>query len=249
MGPPQSSRALILRTRAYGESDRIVCFLSEDFGKLSGIAKGARNSRRRFANCLNPTTLVRVHFRSRQSAGLVFMDSCDLLVLPGALVEPLKLAYAGYLIELVDLLTEEGLAVPELFHLLEEGLEGLRSGPATSSFLRCFELGVLRGAGFEPRLDRCAGCDRELDGAESFLDPRHGTLTCEACVGDRVMLVTVPLAVLERLRHLNLQRPTEVQSLRWAGADAAIGAHVLGELLRQHLPRPLKSVTMIAALS
>lgn len=238
-----------MRTRAYGESDRIVSFLSEDFGKLTGIAKGARNSRRRFANCLNPTTLVRMHFRSRQSAGLVFLDSADLLVLPGPLADPLKLAYASYLIELVDLLTGEGFAVPELFLLLEEGLEGLRSGPATSSFLRCFELGVLRGAGFEPLLERCGRCGTPLDGDESYLDPRSGSFACDVCAADRAVLTSVSASVIERLTKLKSMRPMQARSLRWDGLDAAASATVLGELVRLHLPRPLKSVGLIAALS
>src|SRR5512146_532410 len=105
MGPSQASEAIILRTRAYGESDKIVTFLTNDAGKLTGIAKGAKNSRRRFANCLDPFTEVRVHFRARPGAGLVFMESCDLLRPTGSLAEPNKFAYGSYLIELVDQLT------------------------------------------------------------------------------------------------------------------------------------------------
>src|SRR5947207_14962423 len=102
MGVSQSSAAIILRSRAYGESDKIVTFLTEDAGKLTGIAKGAKNSRRRFANCLDPFTRVRVHFRIRPGASLVFMDSCDLLQAPTLMATPAKLAYGSYLIELVD---------------------------------------------------------------------------------------------------------------------------------------------------
>ncbi len=36
------SPAIVLRSRDYGESDRIVTFLTLDYGKLTGIAKGAR---------------------------------------------------------------------------------------------------------------------------------------------------------------------------------------------------------------
>src|SRR5215470_10290947 len=102
MGPPQTSEAIVLRARAYGESDKIVTFLTADAGKLTGIAKGAKNSRRRFANCLDPFTHVRVHYRVRLGAGLVFMESCDLLQSTGMPAEPSKLAYGSYLIELID---------------------------------------------------------------------------------------------------------------------------------------------------
>src|SRR5213593_4263848 len=102
MGVSQSSNAVILRSRSYGESDKIVTFLTSDAGKLTGIAKGAKNSRRRFANCLDTFTRVRVDYRSRPGASMVFMDSCDLLEPPGVLADPKKFAYGSYLIELVD---------------------------------------------------------------------------------------------------------------------------------------------------
>src|SRR6185436_11104867 len=117
MGPSQTSEAIILRTRPYGESDKIVTFLANDAGKLTGIAKGAKNSRRRFANCLDVFTRVRVHYRTRLGASLVFMESCDLLETAALLTEPTKFAYANYLLELVDLLTEEAHPLPGVFRL------------------------------------------------------------------------------------------------------------------------------------
>jgi DNA repair protein RecO (recombination protein O) len=44
----ESTPAIVLRTREYGESDKIVTFLSRTAGKFSGIAKGAKRSQRRF---------------------------------------------------------------------------------------------------------------------------------------------------------------------------------------------------------
>ena len=41
-----SSLAIILRSRPYGDFDKIVTFLSKETGKLTGIAKGAKNSRK-----------------------------------------------------------------------------------------------------------------------------------------------------------------------------------------------------------
>src|SRR5574340_1253579 len=118
MAAAQSSLAIILRSRAYGEADKIVTFLSADAGKLTGIAKGAKNSRRRFANCLDPLTQVQVHFRVRVGASLVFMESCDLIQPPLRLTDPVKFAYASYLVELIDQLTGEAHPVPELYNLL-----------------------------------------------------------------------------------------------------------------------------------
>src|SRR5262245_59880701 len=71
--------ALVLRTRSYGESDRIVTFITEQHGKVTGIAKGAKNSRRRFAGTLEPFVRVRLVFRQRPASDLAFLLRCELI--------------------------------------------------------------------------------------------------------------------------------------------------------------------------
>src|SRR5689334_18160524 len=71
--------ALVLRTRPYGESDRIVTLLTEQHGKVTGIAKGAKNSRRRFAGTLEPFVRIVAVFQHRSTSDLVFLLRCELL--------------------------------------------------------------------------------------------------------------------------------------------------------------------------
>jgi len=250
MRPSQAGLAIILRARPYRESDKIVTFLTRDFGKLSGIAMGAKNSRRRFANCLDPLTRVRVYFRTRPGAGLTFLESCDLLHAAAALSEPNRFAYASYLLELTDQLTGEAHAVPELYDLLDAGLTELEQGAATTALLRTFELHLLHLAGYEPHFETCDGCRRPL-GAEAqiFLDPAHGTFVCSACRSIERAWIPLrgdTLTTLESLKHLPL---AQAHGLRLAPALATEAAQLLGRLLSLHLPRPLKSIGLIANLS
>lgn len=250
MSVSQSSRAIVLRARAYGESDKIVTFLSEDAGKLTGIAKGAKNSRRRFANCLDPFTRVRVHYRTRADAGLVFMESCDLLHLPGSLTEPTKFAYGSYLVELVDQLTAEAHPVRELYDLLAEGLDELQRGAATATFLRAFELRLLLHAGYAPRLRCCGRCQAPvLNSSQVFLDPMQGSILCAECRSrgqDLIPLSGATLAALEACRAAPLG---EVRQHRLPAIAAAEAAQLMGHLLALHLSRPLRSVKLIASLA
>jgi DNA repair protein RecO (recombination protein O) len=249
MGPSQASEAIILRTRAYGESDKIVTFLTADVGKLTGIAKGAKNSRRRFANCLDPFTRVRVHFRTKAGASLAFMESCDLLEPVGSLTDPAKFAYGSYLVELVDQLTAEGQPIRELYELLAEGLDAVRHGPATATFLRSFELRLLHHAGYEPQLQDCTRCHAGVfSDAGVFLDPTHGSVVCGRCrdaAESLVPIAGVTLAALTALKPLPL---AEARVRRFPNATAAEAAQVMSRLLALHLARPLRSVKLIAAL-
>ena len=72
--PVHASDAVILRTYALGESDRIVVFLTRDRGKKRGVAKNARQSRRRFGGALEPLTCGRITYRERERRDLVFVQ-------------------------------------------------------------------------------------------------------------------------------------------------------------------------------
>ncbi len=50
--------AIVLSVRNYGEADLLVTFLTPSRGLLTGMAKHAKKSRRRFAHCLEPLNRV-----------------------------------------------------------------------------------------------------------------------------------------------------------------------------------------------
>src|ERR1700694_3885701 len=72
--PLYTTDALILRTYKLGESDRIVVFLTRDRGKKRGVAKNARQSRRRFGGALEPLTCGRISYLERERRDLVRVD-------------------------------------------------------------------------------------------------------------------------------------------------------------------------------
>lgn len=251
-----SSRAVVLRWRAYGESDKIVTFLTRDFGKITGIGKGARNSRRRFPNSLELLARVRVQFRQRPEASLAFLESCELIDRDVTAMDAERLAYGAYLAELAEQMTVEWNPTPETFDLLDEALRVLDAGPATASFLRAFELKLLERAGFTSPLDECARCSAPLgtDGDPCF-GPSQGVFWCGHCGGgttgagapdEGTFAVSSPLmARLRALRQWPLDRCRDEPFD--AGRDEA--ARLTSHLLSLHLARPLKSLRMIEQLA
>ena len=249
MAESRSSRAIVLRWRSYGESDKIATLLTEEAGKLTGIAKGAKNSRRRFANSLEPLARVRLHYRQKPGASLAFLESCELLSPTAPFCEPARFAYGSYVTELADRLTVEEDPAHSPFALLDTALAELERGPATSSFLRGFELQLLAAAGFEPQLDSCGRCQRPWrDDRSAWIATHHGTLACEACRSAEEATVQVAAEVLRQLDALKNTPLADcrAQSLGALAADAGL---LTGRLLALHLARPLQSVKMIEQLT
>lgn len=248
MPESRSSRAIVLRWRPYAESDKIATLLTAEFGKLTGIAKGAKNSRRRFPNSLEPLARVRVQFRRKAAATLAFLESAELLASTATLSEPLRFAYGSYVAELVDQLTADDDPAPGLYALLEEALLAIEQGPSTAAFLRGFELQLLTRAGFEPQLDHCARCGHAWEAAPAHLSLHHGTLTCARCRRPEDPAGTVNAAVLPRLaalKHLPLAACRREQ----LGPLAHDAAQLTGRLLALHLARPLRSLELLEQMA
>ncbi|MDQ3093947.1 MAG: DNA repair protein RecO [bacterium] len=57
-----TSRAIILSRRDYGEADRIINFLTNDNGRVSGIAKGVKKPKSKMAGGLELFSIVSISF-------------------------------------------------------------------------------------------------------------------------------------------------------------------------------------------
>src|SRR6267143_1536749 len=97
--PLYTTDALILRTYTLGESDRIVVFLTRDRGKKRGVAKNARQSRRRFGGALEPLTCGRVGYVERERRDLVSLSYVEAMA-AGVPIEPLARYFEFWLLRL-----------------------------------------------------------------------------------------------------------------------------------------------------
>ena len=195
--------AIVIRARVFGESDKIVTFLTRDLGKLAGIAKGAKRSKRRFVNVLEPFTHVSLRVRQRPASDLAFISACELLDAPRSFTLDLrKFAFASYMLELADRMIRGRESGPETFELVRDALALLDRSEAEPGLLRGFELHLLRLTGYEPALDRCRRCaGGRADDESMYAQPARGGLLCGRCRGEGRSYV-ISRATLERLTTL-----------------------------------------------
>ena len=153
--PLHATEALILRTYKLGESDRIVVFLTRDRGKKRGVAKNARQSRRRFGGALEPLTYGRVGYVERERRDLVRLDYVEAVRSPLAAADGEALGYVSYFAELVDEWAQEADPNEALFRLGVSMVEAMVKGVPIQPLARYFEFWLLRLQGvyqIDPRL-------------------------------------------------------------------------------------------------
>ncbi len=185
MGVRESHKTngFVLRTLSYGESDLIVTFYSSDFGKIKGIAKGAKKSKKRFANVFEPFSLTNIIFTRKNRDMLAFIESCDIIEHYHNIRQDMgKTLIASYFIDLTDHFSPEGKKNEKVFQLLQDFLLILGNEKASDAAVRFFEMRLLKLAGFEPALDHCIICKTPVTNGNSYYFHAHeGGIKCSVC--------------------------------------------------------------------
>ena len=97
----KSTSAIVLRSVDFRETDRVVTLLTEHFGKLGVIARGARRSKRRFCGALEPFLLLDVQFRFGRGELAHLEQSRVKVAFPGIVKSLTKIDLAGAALDLV----------------------------------------------------------------------------------------------------------------------------------------------------
>jgi DNA repair protein RecO (recombination protein O) len=146
------TEAILLRLTDYGEADRIVTAFTLDHGKLQGIARGAKRSRKRFAGALDPFAHLKLQLQLGN--GLATLLCADIIgIFPGIRSDLAGIGTAAYACELVDRLTPDEEPNPRLFRLLHCYLQQLDSAPLSPSDRRFFAVNLLKILGYQPELE------------------------------------------------------------------------------------------------
>ena len=211
----------MLRTYKVGEADKIVVFFSRDFGKLRGIAKGARRPKSQFGGGLEIGTEVDITFFEKESRELVTIDRCDIIRSRfSKLGEPVLASTLGYVTDLVDSFAPEHEPNKRLFRLLRAIVGALVDMPSPETRARYFEAWLLRLTGSYPRRKTCPACGRLLtDEGASYLASEH-RIECRRCLSAGVSLSPSSVRFVEKIWKEppeKLDPPAEPSVLRELG--------------------------------
>lgn len=192
-------RGVVLRETETKETDKILTLLTWEQGKLTVIARGARQKNCKFAAAAQP--LAYSEWTLYQRRDWHYASTASTLELFSGLRGDLEtLALACYMAELTEAAAPEAVPVPELLRHLLNGLYALSALHKPPALVKpAFELRLLSLAGYEPLAGACAVCGR-TEPEPPVLDPIQGVLRCKDC-GGRVgrPLCQDSLAALRRI--------------------------------------------------
>jgi len=176
--PLKESEAIVLRTYPFRESDLLVTLFTRLEGKVRGVARAAKKSRRRFGGALEPLTHVKLTYEDRERNELVRLDACEVLHSPLTSEVSYQRAIAlGHLAELLDELLPDREANDTVFRLTTSVLAQLR-GDSLLLPVTYFEIWMTRLMGYLPDLSQCLACGLTLNGSHAFFHALADGLMC-----------------------------------------------------------------------
>jgi DNA repair protein RecO (recombination protein O) len=216
--------ALVLKVSDLGESDKIVTFYSEQAGKLAGIAKGAKRSKKRFSNKLEIFSLLDVLYVTQGRSGLVRVAEAELLAPFMSLRENYdRYVSASLACELIYYWTRDYDADRNIFNLLLWALQGIDKGSPSLMVMIFFQVKLYTLLGYRLHLSGCIKCENaEQSGIPYVFHPgRHGLL-CKNCSPSLISREMIPLA-LNTIKLLQNAQDLPLEKLgRLRFSDASI---------------------------
>ena len=217
--------ALVIRSREYGESDRVLTLFSRELGKLQAVAKGVRKP------------------KSRQRAGAQLFTYGEFLIHRGKTLDTISqcgpkesfphlwkdfersLAAAG-MAELLDIATILSQPNGELFTLTLTCLF-LLEHVEPFLLLSAYALRLMNLLGYCPHLGDCLECGTTINSERIYFSADAGGTLCRNCLGNYSgrwvragsiafmrQLIRADITKLDRLRWTNWMRQEILETLR-----------------------------------
>ena len=242
----KQSEAIVLRSYPLREADLLVTLFTRAEGKVRGVARAAKKSKRRFGGALEPLTWVRTYYEDREGQELVRLDSCDILESPlSAKVDYPRVVALEHVAETLDELLPDREANDAIFRLAISVLHQLRTGSIWMP-LTYFQLWLVRLVGFLPDLSECIACGATLNGSRAFYHVLADGLMCP----QHKRLASSELSIESRALASQMFR-CPVESFAAEPCSAAQYSDLrkfLVQILERHIEKKLVTAMMLAKL-
>ena len=187
----EKTEAIVLRAVNYRDTSKIVTFYTKRYGKMSAIAKGARNPKSKFGSLFQPLNYLQIVFYRRENRQLQYVSSSDFVKYFKSLTTSMgKLSVAISLIEIVNRVMHDEEENERLFRLLVDSLaeldnlSGEREKSSPLNVFIHFGLHLAIELGFAPNFENCLICQKVISVEKQekigYVIEKGGPL-CEAC--------------------------------------------------------------------
>ena len=244
--PLYKSEAIVLRSINLSETDKLVTFMTDRYGKVKCVGKAARKIKNRFGAAIEPMSHIRLIYFGKENQTLYRLNHSDIIHSFQSIRDNLLKIYTGiYFIELVDTLMPEACPDPNAFQLLLESLLTLQTLDSLNTLSRLFEIRLMCLAGYTPQLSHCSACKGSAGVRSIGFSFEHRGIVCEPCsfkTQPEMRFQPGTLKYLKKLKVMDVQHASRLKFPK--GVDQEI-EQLTHKLILSHVGRELKSYPFI----
>jgi DNA repair protein RecO (recombination protein O) len=246
----QKTEGILLRRQDLRETSLILTFYTRDFGKIKGIVRGVRGPHAQYGGgSLEVFAYDAIVFYERKRSEFYTTSQCDLIEFFNPIRESLdRLAYAAYMVELLDSVTSLSDKNEEVFRLLLNSLRLMAGESSAKRVARIFEIKLLGLLGIMPSLALCASCGGDIAGDARF-SFRQGGLICKLCFNaDKNAVAILPGTVkfIEHIRNSPFEKVARIKVAAKVGEELE---GILRKFLDYHIERRLKTIEFLKEIA
>jgi DNA repair protein RecO (recombination protein O) len=228
-----AATGIILRRTDYGEADRIITFITPEFGKFRAIAKGVRKSKSKLAGGIELFSISELHF-IKGKGDIDTLTSTRLIKHFGKIVQDLDRTNAGYEFLRTVMRTTEDNCEPAYYHMLETVLESLNDPLIDLDLIRgWFYHELLLQAGHQPELALDTNDDPLEANARYAFDFESGRF--RRIAGD----YGTDSSVIKLLRLLGSYGPSQIARIQGINGTTTPAAQLLKQMSEYYIPAGL----------
>lgn len=250
----EKTEAIVLRAVNFRDTSKVVTFYTRRYGKMSAVAKGARNPKSKFGSLFQPMNFLQIVFYRRENRGMQYVSSSDFVKYFKTLTSDMrKFSIAMSLVEIIDRVMHDEEENESVFELLVDSLTLLdTAGVNPQNVFVHFALHLAINLGFAPNFENCLICGKRIDlEGESGISyvVSKGSPSCQSCSSRFPEEYTLSGQALRTLSEFVGLSPA-------SAAKAVIGIELLNELsnfvfvyLKRHSDnlREIRSLKFLAA--
>ncbi len=229
-----TTEAIVLSKLKYGDTSKIVTLYTKDFGKLSAIVKGGRNSKSNIGAIVDPMNHIQIVLYKKDTREIQLISSADLINHFRHVKEEFeRLEYSQAILELLKKLTVEHEVNLRLF----KGVVRILNLLDTSNELPVITFGrffifFLSELGYEIQLEKCCVCGKaNLENIELSYNFDLGIL-CNVCRKNHLESISISSELFKYMVCLKTNK--KIETLSNGTAEKAVV--FMERYLKFHIP-------------
>ncbi|MCB2292570.1 DNA repair protein RecO [Clostridium algoriphilum] len=235
------TRAIVIKTQEFKENDKLVWLFSEDFGKITAIAKGARKNKSRYVSSTLPCTYGEfILFKGRN---LYTINEITIIDSFQQLLRNLDtITYASYFNELIDIAMESDEVNKDLFRDLVSAFYFIKNDVMDIEILaRAFELRILKATGYELNFSQCVKCRKKISMSNNIDSILYGPI-CKEC--EKLNSIYISNPTYNTLKFLNNFGMDKINRIIVSQSSKLELYKILSFIISQNYTRKPKSLEM-----